>query len=166
MTRIVIVGAGLSGLSTAHYLALRLGAAGRAAEVRVLESDAVAGGKMRTISDGGFHLEWGPNGFLTNKPWGLELCAELGIEHRLARSSDLARKRFVFADGALQRLPESPPAFLRSRLMTLGGKLRLLGEPFARRAPQAVDESLADFARRRLGPQALARLIDPMVTGI
>ena len=166
MPRIVIVGAGLSGLCTAHYLVDRLSEAGKEAEILLLESDGVPGGKMRTIRQDGFRMEWGPNGFLTNKPYGMELVKELGIEGRLARSSDLARKRFIFSGGMLHRLPETPPAFFRSRLLTLPGRLRICWEPFAQGPPPGVDESLGDFARRRLGPEALEKLIDPMVTGI
>ncbi len=166
MPRIVIVGAGISGLCTAHFLIRELSAAGRAAEIVLFEAEDVPGGKMRTIRDHGFNMEWGPNGFLTNKPHSLELVKELGIEGRLARSSDLARKRYIYSGGALHRLPESPPAFFKSRLLSVRGRLRIVGEPFAPGPPQGVDESLGDFARRRLGPEALEKLIDPMVTGI
>jgi len=166
MPRIVIVGAGLSGLCTAHYLVDRLSEAGKEAEILLLEADRVPGGKMRTIRQDGFRMEWGPNGFLTNKPYGMELVKELGLEGRLARSSDLARKRFIFSGGTLHRLPETPPAFFRSKLLTLPGRLRICWEPFAQGPPPGVDESLGDFARRRLGAEALEKLIDPMVTGI
>jgi len=166
MPRIAVVGAGISGLCTAHYLVREFSRAGRGAEIVIFEADRVPGGKMRTIREQGFAMEWGPNGFLTNKPHALDLVRELGIEHRLAPSSDLARKRFILFGGRLRRLPETPPAFLRSDLLTLRGKLRVLLEPLARPAPRATDESLADFARRRLGAEALERLIDPMATGI
>ena len=166
MTRIAIVGAGISGLATAHYLVRFLSAAGKSAEMVILEAEKVPGGKMRTIVEEGFRMEWGPNGFLTNKPHSLELVRELGIEDRLARSSDLARKRFIYSGGTMHRLPETPRAFLLSNLLSLGGKLRICGEPFAPAPPGGVDESLGDFARRRLGEEALEKLIDPMVTGI
>ena len=166
MTRIVIVGAGISGFSTAHYLLRNLSAAGEGAEMVIVEAEKVPGGKMRTIVEDGFRMEWGPNGFLTNKPFSLDLVRELGIEHRLSVSSDLARKRFIFSGGTLHRLPETPPAFLRSKLLTLPGRLRVMAEPFSAGPPQGVDESLGDFARRRLGKEALEKLIDPMVTGI
>jgi oxygen-dependent protoporphyrinogen oxidase len=167
MPRIAVVGAGISGLCTAHYLVRELSAAKRDAEILILEAGDAPGGKMRTIRQDGFNLEWGPNGFLTNKPHSLELVKELGAEGRLAVSSDLARKRFIFSGGTLHRLPESPPAFLKSKLMTTGGKLRIFLEPFVGRPKRASDdESLADFARRRLGSEALEKLLDPMVTGI
>jgi len=165
--RIVIVGAGISGMCTAHSLVREFSAAGRSVEILLFEAEKVPGGKMRTIREDGFHMEWGPNGFLTNKPHSLELVKELGAEDRLARSSDLARKRFIFSGGRLHRLPETPQAFFRSRLLSLRGRVRILGELFAPGTPEGgVDESLGDFARRRLGPEALEKLIDPMVTGI
>ncbi len=166
MPRIVIVGAGISGLCTAHFLIRELSAAGRGAEIVLFEAEEVPGGKMRTVRDGGFNLEWGPNGFLTNKPHSLELVSELGIESLLARSSDLARKRYIYSGGTLHRLPETPPAFFKSNLLSLRGRLRIVGELFSPGPPEGIDESLGDFARRRLGPEALEKLIDPMVTGI
>ncbi len=167
MPRIAVIGAGISGLCTAHYLVRELSAAQRDAEILILESEETPGGKMRTVRQDGFNMEWGPNGFLTNKPYSLDLVRELGAEDRLSPSSDLARKRFIYSGGALQRLPESPPAFLKSKLMTTSGKLRIFMEPFAKPPSRMVeDESLGDFARRRLGPEALEKLIDPMVTGI
>jgi oxygen-dependent protoporphyrinogen oxidase len=166
MPRIVIIGAGLSGLATAHFLVKSLSDAGKEAEILLLEADTVPGGKMRTIRQDGFSMEWGPNGFLTNKPDGMELVKDLRIGGRLARSSDLARKRFILSGGKLHRLPETPPAFFKSRLLSLPGRLRILWEPFASGPPADADESLGEFARRRLGPEALEKLIDPMVTGI
>jgi len=166
MTRIVIAGAGISGLSTAYYLLRNFAAAGKSIEMVILEAEKVPGGKMRTIVEEGFRMEWGPNGFLTNKPFSLDLVRDLGVEDRLAASSDLARKRFIYSGGTLHRLPETPPAFLRSKLLSLPGRLRVMAEPFAKGPPEGVDESLGDFARRRLGKEALEKLIDPMVTGI
>jgi len=166
MPRIAIVGAGLSGLCTAHYLVKSLSEAGKEAEILLLEAEGVPGGKMRTILQDGFRMEWGPNGFLTNKPHGMDLVKDLGIEGSLARSSDLARKRFILSGGTLHRLPETPPAFFRSKLLSPPGRLRILWEPFASGPPPGIDESLGEFARRRLGAEALEKLIDPMVTGI
>ena len=81
------------------------------------------------------------------------------------RSNDAARKRFIYSDGRLRRLPESPPAFLASGLMSLYGKLRLMAELII---PGKVkeEETLSEFARRRLGREAYEKLIDPMASGI
>lgn len=166
MPRIAIIGAGISGLCTAHYVIRAFSDAGRAAEIVLFEADRLPGGKMRTIRESGFNMEWGPNGFLTNKPHSLQLAKELDIEGRLAPSSDAARKRYILSGGRLHRLPETPGAFFRSDLLSVRGRLRILLEPFACRPPAGIDESVGQFARRRLGEEALEKLIDPMVTGI
>lgn len=166
MKQAIIIGGGISGLSTAWLLRRQASAAGIPLQITLLEKEGQAGGKIRSIRDNGFICEWGPNGFLDNKPQTLELCRALGIEDRLQRSNDNARKRFIYSAGTLHRLPENGPSFLKSRLLSWPGKLRLLGEPFAAAAPEGVDETLADFARRRLGQEALDKLIGPMVSGI
>ena len=111
----------------------------------------------------GFLCEGGVNGFLDNRPKTLELASKLLINP--LRSSDAARKRYVFSDGKLNLLPESPVSFLTSDLLSLYGRLRVMYEFFAPRG-RTDDETLADFARRRLGKEAYEKLIDPMASGI
>lgn len=166
MTRIAIIGAGISGLATAHAIERLAAERGVQVAVTVLEKEPRAGGKIWSIKDEGYLCEWGPNGFLDSKPMTLELCDRLGIRDQLARSNDNARKRFIYSQGELHRLPENGPMFLRSKLISWSGKLRLAGELFVPPRRDAVDETLADFARRRLGPEALDKLIGPMVSGI
>ncbi len=165
MKKVLVIGGGISGLSTAWLLDKRARAAGMNVDLCLLEQEQQPGGKIRSVREDGFLCEWGPNGFLDSKPQTLELCAALGITDRLHRSNDNARKRYIFTGGELHRLPENGPSFLKSRLLSWPGKLRLLGEPFAANPP-GTDESLADFGRRRLGAEALQKLIAPMASGI
>jgi len=166
MKQAIIIGGGISGLSTAWLLRRQAQESGIPLQITLLEKEPRLGGKIRSIRDNGFVCEWGPNGFLDNKPQTLELCRALGIEDRLHKSNDNARKRFIYSAGELHRLPEDGPSFLKSKLLSWPGKLRLLGEPFAPPPPDGLDETLADFARRRLGQEALDKLIGPMVSGI
>jgi len=166
MTRIAIIGAGISGLATAYALEQLAAGAGLAVETVVLEKEDRTGGKIWSIREEGFLCEWGPNGFLDNKPMTLELCDRLGVRERLLRSDDNARKRFIYSEGALHRLPENGPAFLRSNLISWPGKGRLACEMFIPPRRDGSDETLAAFARRRLGEEALDKLIAPMVSGI
>jgi oxygen-dependent protoporphyrinogen oxidase len=158
MKKIVIIGGGISGLTAAYMLVNQTGDL----EVTVLESDKRPGGKIWTEKADGFLCEKGPNGFLDNKPGTLELCKSLGIDP--VRSNENSKKRFIFSEGKLKALPESPVSFLKSDLMTLSGKLRLLLELNAPKGP--ADETVADFIIRRLGNEALEKLIDPMCSGI
>ena len=166
MTRIAIIGAGISGLSTAHAIQRQAAASGLQVQTVVLEKKDRLGGKIWSLKENGYLCEWGPNGFLDNKPMTLELCDRLGIRERLLRSNDNARKRFIYSEGALHRLPENGPGFLQSRLVSWPGKARLAYELLVPPRRGGGDESLADFARRRLGSEALDKLIAPMVAGI
>ena len=164
MRRVAIVGAGIAGLSLAHALGRR-GARERGIEVIVLEAASRVGGNIRTEWLDGFLCEWGPNGFLDSVPATLELVRDLGLESRLHVSDDSARRRFIFRNGRLHRLPEGPGDFLRSHLLSWPGKLRIAGEPWARRRPEG-DESIHAFASRRIGREAADVLIDSMVSGV
>lgn len=166
MKRAIVVGGGISGLATAYILRKKAQAAKVELEVLLLEQEERIGGKIWSIKDEGYLCEWGPNGFLDNKPQTLDLCRDLGASPQLLRSNDNARKRFIYSGGMLHQLPENGPAFLKSKLISWPGKLRLALEPFAGKPPLEVDETLAAFGRRRLGDEALRKLISPMVSGI
>jgi len=168
MKKIVIIGGGISGLATAWLLRSKAQSAGKDLEITLLEKEPQAGGKIRSIKSDGYTCEWGPNGFLDSKPQTLDLCRAIGVENNLQRSNDNARKRFIFSGGQLHQLPDGAAAFLKSRLISWPGKLRLALEPtpFISPAPAGVDETLAAFGRRRLGGEALDTLIAPMVSGI
>lgn len=166
MKRAIVVGGGISGLATAYLLREKAKNAGLELDVTLVEKEQRVGGKIWSIKEEGYTCEWGPNGFLDSKPQTLELCADLQVKGRLLRSNDNARKRFIYADGVLHRLPENGPAFFKSGLISWPGKIRLAMEPFISGPPAGVDETLAAFGRRRLGEEALQKLIAPMVSGI
>ena len=166
MKRVIVVGGGISGLATAYLVLRKAQSVKCELEVLLLEQEQRLGGKILSIKDNGFLCEWGPNGFLDSKPQTLDLCKALGASSQLLRSNDNARKRFIYSGGKLHQLPENGSSFLKSTLISWPGKLRLAMEPFASKAPVDVDETLAAFARRRLGDEALRKLIGPMVSGI
>lgn len=159
MSRITVIGGGISGLSLAYLLYKQQ----PSVDLQVLESESRLGGKIWTEKSEGFLCEGGVNGFLDNKPKTLELAAELSLSP--LRSSDSARKRFVYSKGVLHQLPEAPPSFLKSGLLSIPGRLRVGLEIFVPKGNKE-DESLADFARRRLGREAYEKLIDPMASGV
>lgn len=159
MGRIAIIGGGISGLSLAYFLMEKR----PDLDIVVCESEKKPGGKIWTDKADGFLCEGGVNGFLDNKPRTLELSRKIQLEP--LRSSDAARKRFVFSEGTLHKLPESPPAFLTSPLLSVSGRLRVIAEAFIP-GKTREEETLAEFARRRLGTEAYEKLIDPMASGI
>lgn len=158
--KIGIVGAGISGLATAHAIRGK----NPRAELTVFEANSRPGGKVITErTQEGYLCEWGVNAFLDKSPPTLDLCRDLGLEVTPADRS--AKKRFVFSEGRLHKLPEKPPEFFSSKLLSLGGRLRVVGEVFAGRSKKQ-DETLAEFGTRHLGREAFEKLIDPMASGV
>jgi len=162
--RVLVLGGGISGLATAFHL--RTLHPDAPPEVTVLEAADRAGGKIRTDTDGGCVRERGPNGFLDNAPETLDLVRALGLEARLRRASAEAANRYLFLRGGLWKLPGSQGEFLASRMLSLRAKLRILWEPFAAKAPEGVDESVFDFAKRRIGEEPARVLVGAMVGGV
>jgi oxygen-dependent protoporphyrinogen oxidase len=156
--KIAVLGAGITGLATAHHLSGH-------AEVVVFESSNRAGGNIHTEEFEGCRVEWGPNGFLDNEPATLELVEELGLTPRLAPAREEAAVRYIWRDGRLRELPAKPPSFLFSDCLPLGARLRVILEPFAAKPP-GTDESVREFAARKIGRGAADVLVDAMVTGV
>src|SRR6516162_3011159 len=139
MPKIVIVGAGISGLALAYRLNQLL----PTALVTVLEERDRPGGTMWTERREGFQVEIGPNGFLDNKPSTMALCRQLGLGDRLQSASDAAgRNRYLFFDGRLRRLPNTFGSFLASDLLIWRGKLAVLMERLRRKRQDPSDESI------------------------
>lgn len=158
--KISIVGAGISGLATAQALLSR----NPAADITLFEAGRRVGGKVWTeTSPEGYLCEGGVNGFLDKIPRTLELCKEAGVMP--LRANTAAQKRYVYSRGQLHKLPEKPPEFLKSRLLSVRGRTRVILEILAG-GTSNPDETLGQFATRRLGREAYERLIDPMASGV
>jgi oxygen-dependent protoporphyrinogen oxidase len=155
-----IIGAGISGLATAQAVLARE----PGAELWVFEASARVGGKVETeATPEGYLCEWGVNAFLDKSPRTLELCAEVGLSP--VRGDESAKRRYVYSEGELHKLPDKPPEFLASRLLSWPGRLRVIGEVFSGPG-DGSDESLEQFGTRHLGREAYEKLIDPMASGV
>jgi oxygen-dependent protoporphyrinogen oxidase len=159
-TDVLVIGAGLSGLVTA-FRAKRAGLS-----VAVFEIGSRPGGVIGSERRSGALFERGPNSGLDTTPLINAMLDDLGIRADRVDGSKASSKRYVLRDGRLVALPMSPGAFLRTPLFSLGAKLRLFAEPFVGKAAPDAEESIAQFVRRRLGPEFLDYAIEPFVAGI
>jgi protoporphyrinogen/coproporphyrinogen III oxidase len=172
--RVVVVGGGIAGLAAAHRLVELAGDAQRPLDLVVLEASDRLGGTIRTEQSDGFLLEGGPDSFISEKPWALALAERIGLGARLCRTNDRFRRTYVVRGGRLRPLPEgflllAPTRawpLLASDVFSWSGKLRLGLDLVLPRRAQPGDESLGSFVRRRLGRQALERVVQPLVGGI
>ena len=155
---IIIVGAGLSGLSAAHFL--RTSAPDL--DILILEQNGRPGGAVRSFKEQGYLAEWGPHGFLDNNPASRALLSETGLD-RLAQKAPLGSfVRYVCHEGRLVQLPQKPQALLATPLLSPLGKLRLLGDLFKK--PRPEEQSVGQWAAYRFGHEILP-LVDAAITG-
>lgn len=159
-TRITILGGGISGLATAHWL-------NRAGfEVTVLEAEDEPGGSMVTLKEEGFLVDCGPNSGLDTSPLIQRLVEEVGLADELIYANDAGGRRYILKHDRLHALPTGPGAFLKTKLFSIGAKCRLLAEPFIWKSDDGYYQSIADFVRRRLGREFLDYAINPFCSGV
>jgi oxygen-dependent protoporphyrinogen oxidase len=159
--RVAVIGGGISGLSAAFEIRRRR----PDWEVVVLEREAVAGGKVRSSTEGGYTFDWGPNGFQEAKQT-LDLVDELGLRDRLVGASERARFRYLYRDGGLRRLPLKPQQFLNTELLSPLGKLRAALEPIVAGKPKGGEETVHGFVSRHFGHEVANALAAPFVLGV
>ncbi len=172
--RVVIVGGGIAGLSTAYYLQQAAAADGNAISITLVEESPTLGGKLVTEKIDDFIVEGGPDCFITQKPWAAELAHSLGIENELIGTNDHQRRVFVVKRGKLTPLPDGVMLIIPTRIMPFvlspliswPGKIRMGLDWFIPPRPNNGDESVAQFVRRRLGREALERIAEPLLSGI
>ena len=166
--RVVIIGGGISGLSTAYYLAK----AGTASTI--IESRPRLGGVIHTERVEGCTLEAGPDSFLSAKPAALELIRELGLASEVIGSNDHLRVTFVRKNGRLVPLPDGlmmmvPTKILplvTTRLVSWPTKIRMGMELLRAPKPKPGDESVAEFIEEHYGAEAVEYLAEPLLSGI
>ncbi len=154
---VVVIGAGLTGLSTAHKLHKK------GIKYVVLERKPRAGGQIQSYHEGGFTFESGPNTGILSQPEVLELFDDYPDLLQIARPE--AKKRLILKQGRFHPLPSGLSSAISTSLFSWGDKLRILLEPWRERGT-SPDESVASLVRRRLGESYYRYAVDPFVGGI
>jgi len=163
---IIIIGAGITGLSAAYELTQRH------VPFVLLEAGSKPGGLIRTEHEDGFTIELGADSMLVQKPAALKLCEELGLSARLM-ASRRPRTAFILRDGRLHALPSPSvlgipttlPALARYSLIDWRTRARIAMEPLVP-ARTYADESVASFFRRRFGAATVDLIAEPLLGGI
>ncbi len=172
--RIVIAGAGITGLSAAYYTLQALEKRGEHAEIIVLDKAEQPGGKIRTLRRDDFVIERGPDSFLSRKLPIIELTKELGIEDELVPMNPNAKKTYILHNkrlhsmppGLVLGIPTKLSPFMKTGLVSQAGKLRAAMDLLLPRRHGSGDESLGDFLERRLGRQVHDHIVEPLLAGI
>lgn len=169
MTSVAVVGGGITGLAAA-WEALRAGA-----EVTLIEAADRLGGRIRTEEVGGRQVDLGADAFLARAPDALDLCREVGLDDEIVHPA--AEGAALWSHGRLRALPGglvlgAPTgvadlvALVRSGLLTWPGAARAALDLVVPATRWEADPSVERVVATRLGRQAHARVVDPLVGGI
>lgn len=175
--RIAIVGGGIAGLAAAYELA-KLSRGQVPVDVTLYEASPRLGGIVETVHEGGFTIEGGPDGWVSEKPWARELAIELGLEDQLICSNDDQRRTYVLIDGALNAMPNGMRMMVPADLAALD-ESDLFSQQAKRAFHQEIaraeelkalapvdDESVAQFVRRHFGEEVLEKIGAPLLSGV
>ena len=156
---IVILGAGVTGLTLAHHLKKK------GKDFVVLETRERAGGVVDTQSEKGFVFENGPNSGIISYPEVVALFDDLGDTVKIEKGNEVVKIRYVLKHGQWHALPHGVLSALTTPLFTLKDKFRILGEPFRKKGTKP-NETLAELVLRRMGKSFLDYAVDPFILGI
>ena len=161
MIDVVVVGAGIAGLSCAQ----RIADSGR--EVCLVEASGHVGGMIQSVRFDDYLLERGPNTIQKSTPQTEAIIDRLGLGRRVVEAGASGSRRYIVKRGRLVEVPAGLIPAVRTPLFSIRGKLRILAEPFRPTLPDSsADESVASFVRRRMGKEFLDYAVDPFVSGV
>jgi protoporphyrinogen/coproporphyrinogen III oxidase len=155
----LIIGAGLTGLSTAHFLKKK------GVEFLILDKNSGPGGVIQTKEEDGFVYETGPNTGVLGSSELVEIFEDLKGQCELETANENASNRYILKNGKWEPLPSGLMAGIKTPLFTLKDKIRLLGEPF-RSKGKNPHETLSELVKRRMGQSFLDYAIDPFIIGV
>ena len=166
--KIAIIGSGISALACAVDLKER------GFDFTVFEKENTAGGKLYTEKFGALTVEGGPDSYLPEKYWSVQLIKKVGLAAEMLCSNDEYKGTFIYSGGRLHALPEGVMLMVPTMIMPLvksdliswPGKMRMGMELFIPPRKDLKDESLAEFVTRRLGKECLEKIAEPLVAGI
>ncbi|MBM4764178.1 protoporphyrinogen oxidase [Bacillus sp. B15-48] len=170
--RVVIVGAGITGLTAAYYLQKHVREHNLPVEVKLIEATNRVGGKLQSVKKEGFMIERGPDSFLERKESAARLAREVGLGDKIINNS--AGKSYIFVKeqlhpmpgGSVMGIPAELGPFVTTKLFSWPGKIRAAADFILPPSEAKEDQAVGTFLRRRLGDEVVENLVEPLLSGI
>jgi protoporphyrinogen/coproporphyrinogen III oxidase len=158
-TGIIIIGSGLTGLTTAFYLKKA------GVKFHVFEQMDRPGGVICSASENGFSYENGPNTGVIGTAEVVDLFNDLKGLCELEIAKDNVNKRYILKNHKWEKLPSGLLEGINTPLFATKDKFRLLAEPFRARG-ENPHETLSELVLRRMGKSFLDYAVDPFILGV
>ncbi|MFC0189806.1 protoporphyrinogen oxidase [Fictibacillus aquaticus] len=170
---VIIAGGGITGLAAAFFLQEEAQKSGRQITFTVVEGSSRLGGKIETFEKDGFVIERGPDSYLARKSIMTELIEKVGLKDDIVPNNTgqayilHGEKLHPIPEGAVMGIPTKLRPFITTGLFSWPGKLRAgIDLVMPKRKNADEDISVGHFFKRRLGHEAVERLIEPLLSGI
>jgi oxygen-dependent protoporphyrinogen oxidase len=162
MKKIAILGAGISGLTTAFLLKKK------GHNITVFEKSHRTGGYIGTQYKDKYVVENGANGFLNNEPKTLDLIDQLNLHNELISAKEESKIRYLMFDGKMNAAPSSFSDFLKSDLLSFGSKIKVFKEGLfpPTTLPNVEKISIFDFVKHHFGEEISENIIRTSLLGI
>ncbi|MWV42438.1 protoporphyrinogen oxidase [Paenibacillus sp. HJL G12] len=172
MKKVVVIGGGVTGLSTAYYLQKNARESGKEIHITVVEASERLGGKIRTVHDGEFTMETGADSIVTRKTNALELIEELGLKDNVVYNA--TGVSYIYSDGKLKQIPKdavfgiptSVESLATTELVSAEGKVEALKDLYTPNEHFTKDDSVGDFLEAFLGKEFVEKQIGPVLSGV
>lgn len=173
LKNIVIIGGGITGLSTAYNIQKALQEQNKQAKIILVEAEDHLGGKILTRYDGEFIMETGADSLVRRKMADIRsLLEELGIQDEVVYNA--TGTSFIYTDGRLKPIPEdtifgiplSIEALVKSELVSAEGKVEALKDFYTKNESFTKQDSIGDFLETFLGKELVEKQIEPVLSGV
>lgn len=172
MQTVVVVGGGITGLCTMHYVKKKMVEQGIKARLILAEKNEYLGGKIHSQHDGGFIMETGADSIVTRHPGVLELVRELGFESELVYNETgisyihTNNELHAIPAGSTFGIPMSVASLMESTLISEEGKQRALKDLELTENPFTKESSIGEFLEYFLGKELVLKQVAPVLAGV
>ena len=156
--KIAIIGAGISGLSTAYFLNKN-----NINDIKIFDSSSKSGGVIQTFINDKYTYELGPNTLSVSDSRVIEMFSDLNL--KTVYPSEKSKNRYILKNGHIQKLPNSLFNFLFTKLFSTRTKIKILFEFFNKKKNNKLDESVHEFFKRRFNSEFADYVINPFIAG-
>ena len=172
MKKVVVIGGGITGLSTAYYLQKNAKEIGADIHITLVEASDQLGGKIRTVHDGEFTMETGADSIVTRKTNSAVLIEELGLQDEVVYNA--TGISYIYSDGRLKQIPKdavfgiptSIESLATTELVSAEGKVEALKDLYTPNEHFTKDDSVGAFLEAFLGKELVEKQIAPVLSGV